>query len=105
MARKQMSTDRYGITRRFKISYQEEGQDRELKFYVVANVDEDLMLREIFVKGDKIGGLLGGVLDTVAIMISIALQHGVPMRDITEKMRYNKFGPRTTMLGKCPRMT
>lgn len=95
MSRERPPETRAGITKAFTIPYKDEEtqENKTLKFWITANAYEDGRLCEIFVKGDKIGGLLGGVLDTVAIMISLALQNGVASYLLTSQLRYHKFGP------------
>jgi hypothetical protein len=50
-------------------------------------------VREIFAACNQVGDLTRGLLDGWCIMVSIALQHGVPLGVITSKFRYGKFGP------------
>jgi hypothetical protein len=66
---------------------------RELKFYIQPSIYEDGRLGEIFISTNKQGGLISGALNVMAIMISIGLQHGVPLLMITEKLRGQNFGP------------
>jgi len=84
-----------GFTRKFKITYTDELTEevKQLRFYVTANMFSDGRIAEVFIRGDKIGGLLGGALDTWAIMFNMAMQHGIPMAVITDKLRYQRFGP------------
>jgi len=42
---------------------------------------------------DKEGSQLSGFADSFAIAISIALQHGVPLRSFVDKFKYLKFEP------------
>ena len=90
-----LPNDRSGITRKFSLRYIDEQtkEPRELKFYVTANTHPDGSVGEIFVKGDKVGGLISGALDALAMVISVGLQHGVPLHMITTKLRHNRFGP------------
>lgn len=95
VARERLDSVRHGSTRKFKITYLDELTEevKVLRFYVTANTYADGRLAEVFIRGDKIGGLLGGALDTWAIMFSMAMQHGIPMATITEKLRHQRFGP------------
>lgn len=95
MTRVKLPDIRPGITRRFHIEYvdDETNAKRDLKFYVTANVYADGKLAEIFIKGDRIGGLLGGTLDAIAVVFSLGLQYGMPMALVTSKLRHNQFGP------------
>lgn len=86
--------ERQGFTRRFKIPFtHDDGKVDRLKVYVTVSLYTDGRLGEIFIRADKVGSFMSGALDTVATLFSIALQHGVPMALITEKLRYSKFGP------------
>jgi len=93
--RERLDSVRDGKTRRFNLKYLDEitGEPKELKFYVVANCYADGRLAEVFIRGDKIGGFLGGALDMWAIMFSLAMQHGIPMQTVMDKMRHQRFGP------------
>ena len=95
VARERLESVRAGLTRKFKVTYLEDASEevKVLRFYVTANTYPDGRLAEVFIRGDKIGGLLGGALDTWAIMFSMAMQHGIPMQTITEKLRHQRFGP------------
>ncbi len=53
----------------------------------------DGRVAELFIRGDKIGEMLGGVLDTVAMAISMGLQHGVPLETFINKLRHQRFEP------------
>lgn len=86
--------ERQGFTRRFKIPYTlDDGTLTKLKVYVSISLYDDGRLGEIFIRADKVGSFMSGALDTVAMLISIALQHGVPIEAITTKLRRSKFGP------------
>ncbi len=85
---------RPGITRKFKIPFVDEaGKPGKLKFYVTANTYPDGRLGEIFVRADKVGSFVAGMLDGFAMAFSLALQHGVPLDVLTTKMRHSKFEP------------
>jgi len=64
-----------------------------LKLYVIAGMYPDGSLGEIFLKADRVGTFMSGALDTAAMLFSMALQHGVPLKTLTQKMRGHKFGP------------
>lgn len=86
--------ERSGPTRRFAIPFiNEDGKADTLKVYVTANLFSDGKVGEIFIRADKVGTFMSGALDTIAMVISIALQHGVPMEVLTTKLRHSKFGP------------
>lgn len=54
---------------------------------------EDNSLGEIFIRMSKQGSTLAGLLDTVAISVSIALQYGVPLKDLASKFIHMRFEP------------
>lgn len=65
----------------------------KLKFYVTAGMYDDGKLGELFIRADRAGSFMNGVLDTMAMVMSIALQHGVPLDVLTSKMRHTRFPP------------
>jgi ribonucleoside-diphosphate reductase alpha chain len=54
---------------------------------------EDGSLGEIFIRMSKQGSTLAGLLDTIAILVSIALQYGVPLKDLASKFIHIRFEP------------
>jgi ribonucleoside-diphosphate reductase alpha chain len=48
---------------------------------------------EILVQMSKEGSTIGGLMDTVATLTSIALQHGVPLEELVNKFAYQRFEP------------
>jgi hypothetical protein len=65
----------------------------KMKFYVTAGSYADGTLGEIFIRADRAGSFISGALDMTAMVMSIALQHGVPLAAITAKMRHSRFPP------------
>lgn len=94
-SREKLPNDRESLTRRFAIKYPDEhtGEMHELKFYVTAGMYADGRLGEVFIRGDKVGGLIGGALDALAMAMSVALQHGTPLLALTKQLRSHRFGP------------
>lgn len=92
--RKALPAERPSLVRRFELAYQHKNGDMDtMKFYFVVGMYADGTPAEVFVKADKTGTLAAGALDACAIMMSIALQHGIPLRALTEKLRGTRFGP------------
>ena len=62
--------------------------------------DLDLSCRpgEIFVKINKEGSTVSGLMDAVALLTSVTLQYGVPIYDLARKLKNTRFEPygRTT---------
>ncbi len=48
---------------------------------------------ELFVSMNKEGSTIGGLMDTVATLTSIALQYGVPLESLVNKFKYQRFEP------------
>ena len=48
---------------------------------------------EIFLKMAKEGSTVSGLMDTLATMTSLALQYGVPLRDLVTKFTHVRFEP------------
>jgi ribonucleoside-diphosphate reductase alpha chain len=61
--------------------------------YLIYGMFDDVSLGEIFIKMSKQGSTLTGLLNTFAISVSIALQYGVPLKDLVSKFIYMKFKP------------
>lgn len=89
-ARRRLGESRTGTTRRFEIPIPDE---EPLKIYVTVNTYDDQTPGEVFVRAAKVGTLAHGALDALAIVISIALQHGVPVEAITSKLVGMRFEP------------
>lgn len=100
---------RDAITKKFALKFIDENDKktaRELKFYITAGMYADTTLGEIFIKAEErrvdgahdeqpsvITSFAVGALDTIAMTISVGLQHGAPLATLTEKLRHNRFGP------------
>lgn len=64
------------------------------KFYVTVSFYPDTDLPgEVFVNIAKEGSTLGGMVDALAVTISIALQYGVPWHILSEKYKHTRFEP------------
>lgn len=61
--------------------------------YITYSAFEDGRLAEVFVKMAKQGSTLSGLLDSLAISTSIALQYGVPLKTLVRKFAYSRFEP------------
>lgn len=83
--RRKLPNRRNGHTQKVRIGGQ--------KVYIRTGEYEDGTLGEIFVDIDKEGSTLRGVMNTLAKAISIALQHGVPLEEYVDALRYTKFEP------------
>jgi ribonucleoside-diphosphate reductase alpha chain len=83
--RVKMPDERNSVTRKFCL----EGHD----FYFHVGLVGGRPM-ELFIKGSaKEGTLVGGLLDQLGVAISLALQHGVPLAKLVEKMIGTSFEP------------
>lgn len=76
---------RIGITHEAKIGGQ--------KIFVRTGEYEDGSLGEIFVDIDREGGTIAGLTDVLATIVSIGLQYGVPVKEMTDAMAAHRFEP------------
>lgn len=83
--RRRLPDERQSITRKFEIA----GHD----LYLTVGLYDDGTPGETFWKSSKEGSTLAGLLDTIGVLFSLALQHGVPLRAITNKLAYTRFEP------------
>lgn len=81
-----------GNTYKFKIFAETGG---EAKGYITTGEYPDGRLCEVFIKVAKQGGTMSGLTDSLAITLSHALQHGIPVGDLCSGligMRYEPTG-------------
>lgn len=64
-----------------------------IKAYIRTGEYLDGELGEVFISPDKEGSFIQGVLDGFALLLSIALQYGVPLEKIIEKFMNIRFEP------------
>lgn len=88
--RRPLPNERPSFTHKFKIIDSENVAHRG---YVHVGLYADGTPGELFVKMDKEGSLLSGLIDGLAIITSMALQHGVPLKTITSKLTNMSFAP------------
>lgn len=62
-------------------------------FYLNCGFYNDGTLGEIFIRTAKEGSMVSGLLDTLAILTSISLQYGVPLKVLVNKFSHVKFEP------------
>ncbi len=63
------------------------------KGYLTYSIHEDGKPAEIFIRMAKQGSTLAGLLDSFAISVSIALQHGVALQTLSDKFIRSRFEP------------
>jgi ribonucleoside-diphosphate reductase alpha chain len=83
--RHRMSDTRRSLTHRFEIAGHEG--------YITVGLYEDGMPGELFITMSKEGSTIGGLMDTVGTLTSIALQYGVPLESLVKKFAYQRFEP------------
>jgi len=83
--RKRLEDTRQSLTHKFSLGGQEG--------YITVGLYSDGTPGEIFVTVAKEGSTLRGLLDAFATSFSIALQHGVPLKTLCEKLEGSKFEP------------
>lgn len=80
-----MPETRQAITHKFNVA--------GYKGYLNVGLFEDGKPGEIFITMSKEGSTIGGLMDTIATLTSIALQYGVPLEDLVRKFSYQRFEP------------
>lgn len=83
--RRRLPDDRAALTHKFSVGGQEG--------YITVGLYEDGSPGEIFVKMSKQGSTVSGLMDSVAIAWSMALQHGVPVESLISKYIDHRFEP------------
>lgn len=61
--------------------------------FLTYSIYEDGVLAEIFIRIAKQGSTLAGLLDTFAIAVSLALQHGVPLKKLSHQFIHGRYEP------------
>src|SRR5207249_4550286 len=61
--------------------------------YITVGLYEDGRPGEIFLKMAKEGSTVSGLMDSFATTVSVALQYGVPLRDLINKFAHVRFEP------------
>jgi ribonucleoside-diphosphate reductase alpha chain len=83
--RHRMPDTRMSLTHRFEIAGHEG--------YITVGLYEDNQPGELFITMSKEGSTIGGLMDTVGTLTSIALQYGVPLESLVKKFAYQRFEP------------
>lgn len=84
--RNHLPNERNSITHKFQVG--------ELEGYIIVGLYPNGDPGEVFLTIQKPGTVERGLADALAIMISLALQSGVPLVKIAEKLRGLQFEPR-----------
>ena len=83
--RRRMPDEREAITHHFSIA--------DHDGYITVGKYEDGSPGEVFMKMAKQGSTVSGLMDSLAICMSLALQHGVPLQVLTDKLSHMRFEP------------
>ena len=83
--RHRLQDERASITHKFAIAGHEG--------YLTVGLYPSGQVGEIFIKMAKEGSTVSGLMDAFATSISIALQHGVPLKVLCEKFAHTRFEP------------
>jgi len=83
--REKMPVERASVTHKFSVGGHEG--------YITVGMYEDGRPGEIFIKMSKEGSTLSGVMDGLALTISLGLQYGVPLKVYVDKLVNTRFEP------------
>jgi ribonucleoside-diphosphate reductase alpha chain len=83
--REKMPVERASVTHKFSVGGHEG--------YITVGMYEDGRPGEIFIKMSKEGSTLSGVMDGLALTISLGLQYGVPLKVFVDKLLNTRFEP------------
>ncbi|MBI1812732.1 adenosylcobalamin-dependent ribonucleoside-diphosphate reductase [Candidatus Peregrinibacteria bacterium] len=83
--RRKLPQERLAIAHKFAVAGHEG--------YIHVGMYEDGSPGEIFIKMSKEGSTLSGVMDTLALSLSMNLQYGVPLEVLCEKLAHTRFEP------------
>ena len=83
--RKKLSETRQSITHKFDIS--------GFEGYLTVGLYDDGTPGEIFIRAQKQGSTMEGILDSFATAVSLGLQYGVPIETMIDKFTGSKFEP------------
>jgi ribonucleoside-diphosphate reductase alpha chain len=61
--------------------------------YITTGLYEDGSPGEVFITMAKEGSTIGGLMDTIATLVSVALQYGVPVESLVRKFEHVRFEP------------
>jgi ribonucleoside-diphosphate reductase alpha chain len=83
--RRRLPSERDAVTHKFDIAGHEG--------YITVGLYPDGTPGEIFLKMAKEGSTVSGLMDSFATTVSVALQYGVPLRDLVNKFAHVRFEP------------
>lgn len=83
--RRRLPNERNSITHEFCVGSQEG--------YLTVGMYDDQTPGEIFIKMAEEGSTLAGLMDGLAVLMSIGLQYGVPLKTTVDKLMNTRFEP------------
>jgi ribonucleoside-diphosphate reductase alpha chain len=83
--RERLPAERRSFTHRFEVGGHEG--------YIIVGMYDDGRPGEVFIKMAKEGSTLSGVMDGLALSLSIGLQYGVPLKALVDKLTNTRFEP------------
>jgi ribonucleoside-diphosphate reductase alpha chain len=83
--RRRLPDTRNAITHKFDVAGHEG--------YITVGLYEDGSPGEVFITMAKEGSTIGGLMDTIATLVSVALQYGVPVESLVRKFEHVRFEP------------
>ena len=83
--RHRLPEERLSVTHKFKIASHEG--------YITVGLYPNGQPGELFITMAKEGSTVSGLMDSFALAVSIALQHGVPIKLLCEKFKHTRFEP------------
>ena len=83
--RRKLADERQAITHKFSIGGHEG--------YITVGMFEDGAPGEIFITMAKEGSTISGLMDSMAVAISLTLQYGVPLKFLVDKFAHVRFEP------------
>ncbi|TSC79023.1 MAG: ribonucleoside-diphosphate reductase alpha chain [Candidatus Peregrinibacteria bacterium Gr01-1014_25] len=83
--RRKLPDERMSVTHKFSIAGHEG--------YVIVGLYEDGSPGEMFIKMNKEGSTLSGIMNSLTLSLSMNLQYGVPLEVLCEKLVHTRFEP------------
>ena len=83
--KRKLPDERQSITHKFNINGHEG--------YITVGLYEDGQPGELFIKMSKQGSTISGIMDSFALAVSMALQYGVPLKELVGKFIHTRFEP------------
>ena len=83
--RRRLPDERQSITHKFRVGEQEG--------YMTVGLFDDGTPGELFINVSKQGSTVSGLMDTLAMLTSYALQYSVPIDDVVQRLKGTRFEP------------